>query len=60
MNVNDIKKICVVGAETWAPDFSPLRHSRVQNDCTDVLPEILKKAEKFADTYLPEEWKREK
>lgn len=54
MTVNDIKKICVVGAGNMGHQISLLcaMHG-YKTICTDVIPEILKKAEKFADTYLP-------
>jgi len=54
MTVNDIKKICVVGAGNMGHQISLLCAIHgYKTSCTDVLPEILKKAEKFADTYLP-------
>src|SRR5512139_3430306 len=54
MTVGDIKKICVVGAGNMGHQISLLCAIRgYKTSCTDVLPEILKKAEKFADTYLP-------
>jgi 3-hydroxybutyryl-CoA dehydrogenase len=54
MNVNDIKKICVVGAGNMGHQISLLCAIHgYKTTCTDVVPEILKKAEKFADTYLP-------
>jgi 3-hydroxybutyryl-CoA dehydrogenase len=54
MNVNDIKKICVVGAGNMGHQISLLCAIHgYQTTCTDVVPEVLKKAEKFADTYLP-------
>jgi len=54
MNVNDIKKICVVGAGNMGHQISLLcAIYGYKTTCTDVVPEILKKAEKFADTYLP-------
>jgi len=54
MKVEDIKKICVVGAGNMGHQISLLcaMHG-YKTTCTDVVPEILKKAEKFADTYLP-------
>ena len=54
MTVNDIKKICVVGAGNMGHQISLLcaMHG-YKTTCTDVVPEVLKKAEKFADTYLP-------
>ncbi len=54
MTVNDIKKICVVGAGNMGHQISLLCAIHgYKTTCTDVVPEILKKAEKFADTYLP-------
>ena len=54
MNVNDIKNICVVGAGNMGHQISLLcaMHG-YKTICTDIIPEVLKKAEKFADTYLP-------
>ena len=54
MTVNDIKNICVVGAGNMGHQISLLCAIHgYKTTCTDVVPEILKKAEKFADTYLP-------
>src|SRR5512137_2067112 len=54
MKVEDIKKICVVGARNMGHQISLLCAIHgYKTKCTDVVPEILKKAEKFADTYLP-------
>ncbi len=54
MTVDDIKKICVVGAGNMGHQISLLCAIHgYKTACTDVVPEILKKAEKFADTYLP-------
>jgi 3-hydroxybutyryl-CoA dehydrogenase len=54
MKVEDIKKICVVGAGNMGHQISLLCAIHgYKTTCTDVVPEILKKAEKFADTYLP-------
>jgi len=54
MKVEDIKKICVVGAGNMGHQISLLCAIHgYRTTCTDVVPEILKKAEKFADTYLP-------
>jgi len=54
MNVNDIKNICVVGAGNMGHQISLLcaMHG-YKTICTDIIPDVLKKAEKFADTYLP-------
>jgi 3-hydroxybutyryl-CoA dehydrogenase len=54
MKVEDIKNICVVGAGNMGHQIALLCAIHgYKTTCTDVLPEILKKAEKFADTYLP-------
>lgn len=54
MTIDDIKKICVVGAGNMGHQISLLCAIHgYQTVCTDVVPEILQKAEKFADTYLP-------
>ena len=54
MNVDDIKNICVVGAGNMGHQISLLcAIYGYKTTCTDVVPEILKKAENFADTYLP-------
>jgi 3-hydroxybutyryl-CoA dehydrogenase len=54
MKIDDIKKICVVGAGNMGHQISLLCAIHgYKTTCTDVVPEVLKKAEKFADTYLP-------
>ena len=54
MSVDDIKKIGVVGAGNMGHQISLLCAIHgYQTICTDIVPDILKKAEKFADTYLP-------
>jgi 3-hydroxybutyryl-CoA dehydrogenase len=54
MTINDIKKICVVGAGNMGHQISLLCAIHgYKTTCTDIIPDILKKAEKFADTYLP-------
>jgi len=54
MSINDIKNICVVGAGNMGHQISLLCAIHgYKTTCTDVIPDILKKAEKFADTYLP-------
>lgn len=54
MTINDIKKICVVGAGNMGHQISLLCAIHgYKTTCTDIIPEVLKKAEKFADTYLP-------
>jgi len=54
MTVNDIKSICVVGAGNMGHQISLLCAIHgYKTTCSDIIPDILKKAEKFADTYLP-------
>jgi 3-hydroxybutyryl-CoA dehydrogenase len=54
MTINEIKNICVVGAGNMGHQISLLCAIHgYKTTCTDVIPDILKKAEKFADTYLP-------
>ncbi len=54
MTINDIKNICVVGAGNMGHQIALLCAIHgYKTTCTDVIPDILKKAEKFADTYLP-------
>lgn len=54
MTIEDVKKICVVGAGNMGHQISLLCAIHgYKTTCTDVVPEILQKAEKFADTYLP-------
>ncbi len=54
MTIDDIKNICVVGAGNMGHQISLLCAIHgYKTTCTDIAPEILKKAEKFADTYLP-------
>ncbi len=54
MKIDDVKNIAVIGAGNMGHQISlqsAIRGYKVV--CTDVSEEILKKAEKFADTYLP-------
>ncbi len=54
MKIDDIKNICVVGAGNMGHQISLLCAIHgYKTTCTDIVPEILQKAEKFADTYLP-------
>jgi len=54
MTVDDIKNICVVGAGNMGHQISLLCAIHgYKTICTDIVPDILMKAEKFADTYLP-------
>ena len=54
MKIDDVKNICVVGAGNMGHQISLLCAIHgYKTTCTDIAPDILKKAEKFADTYLP-------
>ena len=54
MKLEDIKNICVVGAGNMGHQISLLcAIYGYKTTCTDIAPDVLKKAEKFADTYLP-------
>jgi len=54
MTIEEIKNIAVIGAGNMGHQISLLCAIQgYKTTCTDVVPEILKKAEKFADTYLP-------
>lgn len=54
MKIDDVKNICVVGAGNMGHQISLLCAMRgYKTTCTDISEEILKKAEDFADTYLP-------
>ncbi len=53
MKIDDVKNVCVVGAGNMGHQIS--LHCALYGYkviCTDVIPEVLAKAEKFADTYL--------
>lgn len=54
MNIDDVKNIAVVGAGNMGHQIAILAaiHGYTVS-CTDVVPEILAKAEAFADSYLP-------
>lgn len=55
MNVNDIKKICVVGAGNMGHQIAlSAALAGFKVSCTDISQEMLSKAEDFARTYLPE------
>lgn len=55
MKVDDIKKICVVGAGTMGHQIAVAAAlAGIRVTCTDLSPEALAKAEKFAQTYLLE------
>jgi 3-hydroxybutyryl-CoA dehydrogenase len=61
MNINDVKNIAVIGAGNMGHQIALLcaLHG-YKTTCTDVKPDILKKAEAFADSYLPERVKKGK
>lgn len=55
MNINDIKKICVIGAGNMGHQISLCAAmAGYEVICTDISQEMLDKAENFARTYLPE------
>ena len=55
MNINDVKNIAVIGAGNMGHQIALLcaLHG-YKTTCTDVKEDILKKAETFANSYLPE------
>ncbi|MBU2551820.1 MAG: 3-hydroxyacyl-CoA dehydrogenase family protein [Proteobacteria bacterium] len=54
MNIDDVKNIAVVGAGNMGHQIALLSAIRgYKVVCTDIKEDILKKAEAFADTYLP-------
>ena len=54
MNIDDVKNIAVLGAGVMGHQISLLcAINGYKTICMDTSEEILKKAEKFADTYLP-------
>jgi len=61
MQINDVKNIAVIGAGNMGHQIALLcaLHG-FKTTCTDVKPDILKRAETFADTYLPERVKKGK
>ncbi|MGO9138107.1 MAG: 3-hydroxyacyl-CoA dehydrogenase family protein [Syntrophales bacterium] len=53
MKIDDVKNICVVGAGNMGQQISLLcALSGYKTTCTDISPEVLSRAEKFADDYL--------
>lgn len=55
MKVEDIKKICVIGAGSMGHQISLCAAlAGYEVTCTDISQEMLSKAEGFARTYLPE------
>ena len=54
MNIDDVKRIAVIGAGNMGHQISLLCAIHgFKTTCTDISDEILKKAEVFADSYLP-------
>ena len=54
MNIDDVKKIAVIGAGNMGHQISLLCAIHgYSTTCTDINEDILKKAEDFTDTYLP-------
>jgi 3-hydroxybutyryl-CoA dehydrogenase len=54
MKIEDVKNICVVGAGNMGHQISLLCAIHgFKTTCTDISEEILKRAEDFANTYLP-------
>ncbi len=55
MNIEDVKKICVIGAGNMGHQIALCAAlAGYQVRCTDISQEMLNKAEGFAKTYLPE------
>jgi len=54
MNIDQVKNICVVGAGNMGHQISLQCAIRgYKTVCTDIMEEMVKKAENFANTYLP-------
>ena len=54
MKIEDVKNVCVVGAGNMGHQISLLcAISGFKTSCSDVVPEMLKKADAFVDKYLP-------
>jgi len=54
MNINDVKNIAVIGAGNMGHQIALLCAIHgYKTTCTDVKADILKKAEQFANSYLP-------
>ncbi|MDA8234873.1 MAG: 3-hydroxyacyl-CoA dehydrogenase family protein [Clostridia bacterium] len=61
MNLEDIKKICIVGAGTMGHQISlAVALAGFKVTCTDISQEMLNKAQNFARTYLAERVAKEK
>lgn len=53
MKIEDVKNVCVVGAGNMGHQIAlQCALSGFKTTCTDVVPAVLEKAEKFADNYL--------
>ena len=53
MKIEDVKNVCIVGAGNMGHQISlQCALSGYKVICTDVIPAVLEKAEKFVDTYL--------
>jgi len=61
MKIDDVKNIAVIGAGNMGHQIALLcaLHG-FKTLCTDINPDVLKKAEAFADAYLPERVKKGK
>ena len=54
MKLEDVKNVCVVGAGNMGHQISLLcAINGYKTKCSDVVPEILKKADDFVNKYLP-------
>jgi len=54
MKLDDVKNVCVVGAGNMGHQISLLCAIHgYKTKCSDVVPEMLKKADNFVNTYLP-------
>jgi 3-hydroxybutyryl-CoA dehydrogenase len=54
MKIDDVKNVCVVGAGNMGHQISLLcAISGYKTTCSDVVPEMLKKADNFVNKYLP-------
>ena len=54
MKIDDVKNIAVIGAGNMGHQIALLCAIQgYKTTCTDVIDEVLKKAEAFADSYLP-------
>ncbi|TGE33577.1 3-hydroxyacyl-CoA dehydrogenase family protein [Desulfosporosinus sp. Sb-LF] len=55
MNIEDVKKVCVIGAGNMGHQIAlSAAIAGYQVSCTDISQEMLSKAEAFARSYLPE------